>query len=250
MTASKPTIGCSAAGRLPPPSAWTLTSAASIAPSAFMSPLREAAKKASASSRPRCFSTWKARSRLADMGARAGSELAAGGGIAADGRGDFLEFQPEHVVQQEGRPLERRKTFQRQHQRQGDVLLVLLFDDGIGKPRADIGLALAPRRFELIETEARDRAAQERLGFAHLAAVGPHPADEGLLHDILGVSHGAEHAVSDAHELRTQRVELAAASSWPGARHQAAALPLAAADFAMPPDRQTGRSRPRCGSSR
>jgi hypothetical protein len=48
-------------------------------------------------------------------------------------------------VQQKGRPLERRKTFQREHQRQGDVFLFLLFEEGVGKPGADIGLALASR---------------------------------------------------------------------------------------------------------
>ena len=115
----------------------------------------------------------EARSRLADMGARAGRELAAGGRVALDGGRDLLESQPEHIVQQEGRPLERRKAFQRQHQRQGDVFLFVLFHDGIGKPGTDIGLALAPRRFELIEAEPRDRAAQERLGLAHLARGRP-----------------------------------------------------------------------------
>ena len=143
--------------------------------------------------------------------------------VALDCRCDLLEFEPEHIVQQERRPLERREAFQRQHQRQCDVVLLLLFDDGIGKPRAHIGLALAPRRLELIETEPRDRAAQERLGLAHLIAVGLHPADEGLLHDVLGVSHGAEHAVSDAHELWTQRVEARRCVLVPGACHQAAA---------------------------
>ena len=53
------------------------------------------------------FVDLEARSCLADMGARPGSELAAGSGIAPDGGGDFLEPQPEHIVQQEGRPLER-----------------------------------------------------------------------------------------------------------------------------------------------
>ena len=115
----------------------------------------------------------EARPRLADMGARPGGELAAGGRVALDGGRDLLEAQPEHVVQQEGGPLERRKPFQRQHQRQGDVFLFLLFDDRLGKPGADIGLALAPRRFELIEAEPRDRAAQERLGLAHLARGRP-----------------------------------------------------------------------------
>ena len=130
-------------------------------------------------------------------------------------------------MQQECRPLERRKAFQRQHQRQGDVFLFLLFDDGIGKPGTDIGLALAPRRLELIEAEPRDGAAQERLGLTHLAAVGPHPADEGLLHDVLGVGHRAEHAVGDAHELRTQRIEARRCVLVAGACHQAAAWPAA-----------------------
>ena len=172
-----------------------------------MSPLREAAKKASASARPRCFSTWKrglasrtwARARAASWRQAAASR--------SDGRRDLLESQPEHIVQQKSCPLERRKAFQRKHQRQGDVFLLVLFHDGIGKPGADIGLALASRGFELIETEARDRAAQERLGLAHIAAIGPHPADEGLLHDVLGVGYGAEHAVGDAHELWPQRLE-------------------------------------------
>ena len=99
----------------------------------------------------------EARSRLADMGARTSGELPASGRVTPDGGGDFLEAQPEHVVQQEFRTLERRKTFQRKHQRQGDVFFFLPFDNGIRKPGTDIGLALAPRRLELIETEARDR---------------------------------------------------------------------------------------------
>ena len=194
-----------------------------------MSPLREAAKNASASFEATLLVHLEARSRLADMGARAGGELAAGSRVALDGRRDLVESQPEHIVQQEGRPLERRKAFQRQHQRQGDVFLFVLFDDGIGKPGTDIGLALTARGFELIEAEPRDGAAQERLGLAHLAAVGPHPADEGLLHDILGVGHGAEHAVGDAHELRTQRVETRRCVLVRGVRGQAAAA--MAADF-------------------
>ena len=129
------------------------------------------------------------RLRLADMGARAGSELAAGRRVTLDGRRDLLKFQPENIVQQKCSPLQRRKAFQRKHQRQGDVFLLFLFHQGIGKPGADIGLALMPRGFELIETKARDRAAQERFGLADVAAVGLHPADEGLVHHILGVCY-------------------------------------------------------------
>ena len=64
------------------------------------------------------------------------------------------------------------ETFQRKHQRQGDVFF-LLFYERIGKPGTDIGLALPARGLELIETKARDRAAQERLGLARRDAVPP-----------------------------------------------------------------------------
>src|SRR5262245_33597713 len=70
----------------------------------------------------------EARSRLANMAARAGRELPRSRRIAPNGGCDLLEFQPEHIVQQEGRTLEWGKTFEREHQRQGDVfLLSLLF---------------------------------------------------------------------------------------------------------------------------
>jgi hypothetical protein len=64
-----------------------------------------------------------------------------------------------------------------------------------------------PCGFELIETKPRDHAAKERFWLAHLTAFRPHPADERLLQDILGVGDGAKHAVGDAHEFRTQRIE-------------------------------------------
>ena len=198
-------------------------SAVNSAPSAFMSPLREAAKKASASFEPALLLDLEARSRLADMGARSSSKLPAGRRVALDGRRDLLEFQPKHIVQQKGRPLEWRKPFQRQHQRQGDVFLFVLVNHRVGKPGTDISLALVTRRLELIEAEPRDRTAQERLGLAHRAAVGSHPADEGLLHHILGVSHGAEHAISDARELGTQRIETRRCVLMVDACHQATA---------------------------
>ena len=173
-----------------------------------MSPFRDAAKKAPAIASPRSFSTRK-RGRAARTWLRARArELPAGGGAAPDRRRDLLEADPEDVVQQEGGPLERREPLERQHQRQGDVLLLLgLLDHRLGKPRADIDLAPAPRRLELVEAEPRHGAAQEGLGLAHRAAVGAHPADERLLHHVLGVGDRAEHAVGDAGEAGTQRIE-------------------------------------------
>ena len=138
-----------------------------------MSPLRDAAKKALASSSPRCFSTRnRGRASRTWLRARAASCRQAAG-LALDRRRDLLKADPEHVVQQEGGALERREPLEREHQRQGDVFLLVLLDDRLGKPRADIDFALAPRRFELIETQPRDRAAKERLGLAHLARGRP-----------------------------------------------------------------------------
>src|SRR5262245_5865800 len=47
----------------------------------------------------------EARPCLADMRARAACELATRSRVTLDGRGDFLEAEPEHIVQQEGCPL-------------------------------------------------------------------------------------------------------------------------------------------------
>src|SRR6202047_3114028 len=43
---------------------------------------------------------------------------------------------------------------------------------------------------------------KERLGLTDLFAINPHPADEGLLHDVLSVRHRAQHAIGDTHEAR------------------------------------------------
>src|ERR1700722_4486903 len=87
------------------------------------------------------------RLRLADMGACASCELAASRGIALDGFRDLLKFQPENIVEQKCGPLQRRKAFQRKHQRQSNVFIRFLFYQGIGKPSANIRLALMSRRF-------------------------------------------------------------------------------------------------------
>jgi len=132
-------------------------------------------------------------------------------------------------VQQEGSPLEWREPLQRQHQRQGHVLLDLFLHDGFGKPGTDIGFALVPRGFQLIEAEPGHDPAQECLRLAHRAAVGLHPADEGLLQNVLRIGQGAEHAVGDALQLRPQRVERhrSVIPKRQIARHAAAALRLA-----------------------
>ena len=66
----------------------------------------------------------EARAGLADVGPGARGELPAGGRAAPDRRRDLLEADPEDVVQQEGGALERRQPLEREHQRQGDVLVL------------------------------------------------------------------------------------------------------------------------------
>ena len=78
---------------------------------------------------------------------------------------------------------------------------------GSGNHSPDVDLALLPRRLELVEAQPRHGAAQEGFRFAHSFAVGAHPADERLLHHVLCVGDRAEHAVGDAREAGTQRLE-------------------------------------------
>ena len=162
------------------------------------------------------------------MVARPRRELTAGGRVALDGSSDLFEAQSKHIMQQEGGAFERGEPLHGQHQRECDVFPFFLLDDRIRKPGADIGLALELRRFELIETKPRHHPAKERLGLTDVSAINPHPADEGLLHHVLGVRHGAQHAIGDTHQARAQRIEglRCVLEAW--LRHQAAAAFAAA----------------------
>ena len=143
--------------------------------------------------------------------ARPRRELADGGGVPVQGRGDLVEAEAEHVVQQEGRAFEGREPLQRQHQRHGEILAHLVralrFQNRLGQPGSDIGLALDPRRFEDVEAQARDGLGQEGARFANGGAVRLVPADIGLLHHILGFRDGAEHAVGEADQPRPEGLE-------------------------------------------
>src|SRR5262245_10628967 len=173
-------------------------------------------------------------------------ELATGGRIALDGGGDLVKPQPEHIMQQEGGAFEWREPLHCEHQRERDIFLFVLLHDRIGKPGADIGFTLDLCRFELIETKPRDHPAQERLGLTDLSAIDCHPADEGLLHHVLGVRHRAQHAIGDTHEARPQRIEdlRCALEAW--LRHHATALAavLAAAGSTHEPKPTESRFQP------
>ena len=143
------------------------------------------------------------------MGPRATGELAASRGLAPDRLGDLLEADAEHVVQQKGGALERRQALERDHQRQRDVVDLVLFgfDHGLRQPGSDIGLAPAPRRLQLVEAEPGDDAAQIGFRLLDRIAVGVEPAQERILHHVLRVRDRSQHAIGDANQSRTQGIE-------------------------------------------
>src|SRR5690606_25017880 len=65
------------------------------------------------------------------------------------------------------------------------------------EPLAHIGLAPGPGRGELIETEVGEDLRQPCLGHPDPVDVGRLPAQEGLLHGVLGLARRAEEAVGD-----------------------------------------------------
>ena len=158
------------------------------------------------------------------MRPRATGELAACRGLTADRLGHLLETDAEDVVQQEGGALERRQSLERHHQGQRDVvdLIVVSFDEGFGQPRPDIGFAPPPRRLQLVEAETGDDAAQIGFRFENGAAVGVEPAQERVLHHVLRVRDRPQHAIGDANQPRTQRIEAESRVLGRRRRHHAA----------------------------
>ena len=67
----------------------------------------------------------------------------------------------------------------------------------LGKPLAHIGLAPRPRRGELVEAQVGEHLRQPGLGDLDAVDVGGLPAQERLLHGVLGLARGAEQAVGD-----------------------------------------------------
>ena len=159
-----------------------------------------------------------------DMRESAARELAAGGLVAADRLGDLVEADAEHVVQKKGRALERRQALERHHERQRDIvdLVVRRLDDRLRQPRANIGLALSPRRLQLIEADAGHDAAKVSLRLAHRRAIDAEPAQERVLDRVLRVGDRPQHAIGDANQSRTQRIK--AGARIPGLREGHAAL--------------------------
>src|SRR3546814_8275859 len=63
------------------------------------------------------------------IGSREAGKLATGRGVAAQGGGDILEALSANIAEEEGCTFERRYSFERQHQRQGNVHHWLIFTE-------------------------------------------------------------------------------------------------------------------------
>jgi hypothetical protein len=135
--------------------------------------------------------------------------LAAGGGVAANGNGDFFEVSSEHIVGKERGAFQRRETLQGEHQRQSKVVEILfrILHDGFREPHPDVGFAPVPGGFQPVETESRDHAPKKRFGFADGVTVDAGPSQERVLNDIFGVGNGSKHAVCYPDQVAAKRCE-------------------------------------------
>jgi hypothetical protein len=89
----------------------------------------------------------------ADVSASTVRELAASRRFAANGLCDLIEAGAEDIVKQKGGAIQWGKAFQSQHQRQRDVVRIVLrsVQHGVRKPRADIGFVPVLRRPQPVE---------------------------------------------------------------------------------------------------
>jgi hypothetical protein len=144
---------------------------------------------------------------------RAMQELPRRRGGDADEIGDLVVVVIEHFVEQEHRPLLRREPLERPEQCKLHVLIArrarvwIAVDSGqhrLGQPRTDVLLALHLRRFQSIESEAREDRDEERLHVAHDVAVAVcdlsvdrREAHISVLHEILRIGRTTGHPVGD-----------------------------------------------------
>ena len=163
------------------------------------------------------------------MSPRPAGQLPARRRVPSDGPRHLLEAHAENVMEEKCRALERRKPFQRHHQRQRDIVHALRFRSHhrFGKPGPYISLALSPRRFEHVEAEPCHDPAQKRLCIPYRALVDLQPAQKGVLHHVLGFGHRTEHTVGDADQLGPQRRKTLRCGPMSGSAHHATFLPTA-----------------------
>jgi hypothetical protein len=119
----------------------------------------------------------------------------------------------EDVTQEKGGALLGREPLE--HKEEGDREIVAPLETPIGwraavevarprlrQPGADIGAAFGRRFAQAIDRKPRRRGHQPRLGRPDRRGIGLVPAQERLLHNVLGIAEGAEHPIGDTAQTR------------------------------------------------
>ena len=186
-------------------SARSTTSGSSSASSASKSPPREAARKASTTSR------WRARSASGAVGRSLHPAACAAGELPCRGRGaphdgrDLVEGHGEHVVQHEREPLGGSQRFEHHEQRETDrvgqqrfvlgVDPVLAAHDRLGHVRVQRLLAPRLARAQHVQAHPRDDRRQPSAQVLDAAGVGAAEPQPGFLHGVVRLAQRAEHPV-------------------------------------------------------
>jgi hypothetical protein len=147
---------------------------------------------------------------------RARRELTHGDLAAFECGGQFRKGSVEHIVQQEGRTLQRRQTFERQQQCVGEIVGDLAgglcaqgirVGDRLWQPRSNV--RLAPDAFELepVQGQPCNDRRQISLVVLDLRAVSLRPFELGILHHVLSIGPAAQHAVGEAQQAASMRLE-------------------------------------------
>ena len=135
-------------------------------------------------------------------------------------RGDVVAVgiarMPDVGHMQEGGAFQWRQAFQRQHQRDREVLRIIVGAFGgergavehrFGKPGSHVILVPRPRRFELIQAQPRDGPGQKGARIVDRQAIRLMPTQVGLLHDVLGLGQRTEHPVGEPGQMAAMRLE-------------------------------------------
>ena len=110
-------------------------------------------------------------------------------------------------MEQKGGPLERRQPFERQQQRDREILgefCLGVWGQRAGvhhrlrQPWSDVGLTPRTRRSQGVEADPRRGGRQERAWIRHGIAIGGMPAQIRVLHGVVRLGDRPEHAIGQA----------------------------------------------------
>jgi hypothetical protein len=205
-TPSAPRTIVTRPGRAARPSERTTTFGSSTASSRWKSPSRDAARNAS-TLRPLAVEIRVGHRRSLDAAAGTARELPHGGRRPADDPSDLAERHAEHVVQHEGHALGRPQGIEDGEKRKSErvtqerLLLGvgsgLRTHDRIRDVRVERRLTACPSRTEHVQAHAAHNGRQPSSKVFDVTGVCSAEPDPGLLHGVIRLSQGAEHAVCD-----------------------------------------------------